>query len=177
MRDNQGCTSLHQVGKSLLHLAFGTFVQIRGRFIKNQDRGVFQQSPRDGDALPLSTGQHKTTLPKHSFVSLRQLINKRICQGGSCRLLDHFHRHQRAPVGNVVAHRVVEQDGFLRDDANLVAQISYMKITKVDAINFHGSSRRIVKTRDQVRDSTLTSAGAAAQSHGTTHRNFKAHTM
>ncbi len=86
VRDDQGRAPLHQVGERLLDLALGALVEVRGRLVENQDRGVLQQRPRDGDTLPLPPGQPEAALPEQGLVPLRQLFEKRTRQGGACRL-------------------------------------------------------------------------------------------
>jgi len=55
--DDNRRTPFHQVLQCLLNQRFRFGIQRRGCFIQNQDRRIFQQCPRDRDALALASGE------------------------------------------------------------------------------------------------------------------------
>ena len=70
-------------------------------------------------------------------------------------------RNVRLAVGDVVAHRVVEQHRLLRHDADLRPQRGQRKIADVDAVHQNASAGDIEKARDEVHQRGLARAAAA----------------
>ena len=65
----------------------------------------------------------------------------------------------RLAVGDVVADRVVEQDGLLRDDADLRAQRCERDVADVAAVDQDAAGSDVEETRDQMDERAF--AGAA----------------
>src|SRR5579872_3627606 len=57
MRDDDGGAVAHQVGERLAHLRLADGVEVRGRFVEDQHRRIFEKRTRNGDALALAAGQ------------------------------------------------------------------------------------------------------------------------
>jgi len=62
MRDNQCGAALHQRFQRGLHMALRFAIQRGGGLVQNQDRCVFKNRARDGDALSLAAGEFHTAL-------------------------------------------------------------------------------------------------------------------
>ena len=88
-------------------------------FHQNQHRRIFQQRPRNRQALALAPGKPHAALSNYSIVPGGKRDNEIVGQSGAGRGLDFFLGNVRLSVGNVVADGVVEEYGFLRDDADL----------------------------------------------------------
>src|SRR2546427_10811857 len=67
-------------------------------------------------------------------------------------------------VGDVVAHRVVEQEGLLRDDPDLPPERSQADLAEVHVVNEDRPFRWIVKTGNEVHEGRLTGAAAPNKS-------------
>src|SRR5208337_3832277 len=67
----------------------------------------------------------------------------------------------RLAIGDVVAHRVVEQNRFLRDDADLRAQRGQGYIAHVVAVNQQPSGSHIEEARNQVNQRAFARAARA----------------
>ncbi len=67
----------------------------------------------------------------------------------------------RLPVGDVVAHRVVEQDGVLGDDGDLRAQRRDGQIADVAAVNEQAPAGDVEEARQQVHQRGLARAAGA----------------
>lgn len=61
--DHEGRTSVHQPPQGVLDQEFALRVQRAGRLVEQQDRGVAQDGPGEGDALALTAGQLHPALP------------------------------------------------------------------------------------------------------------------
>ena len=57
MRDDQRRASNHEAIESLCHLSLGKRIQMRGGLIQNQDGGILEDGPSDGQALALAAAQ------------------------------------------------------------------------------------------------------------------------
>src|SRR5690242_18591700 len=113
---------LHQIGKRLLYQHFTLGVEVAGGLVQNQDGRVLDQRPRDGDALALAAAELEAASADHGLIAVRQTRDEIVRQRGFGGGADGLGRHVRAAIRNVVGDRVVEDKGFLRDDADLRAQ-------------------------------------------------------
>ena len=71
MRDYDHRTVLHQVLQGFLHQPLGLRIQMRRRFVQNQNRSILQQRPCDRQALPLSARELHAALADHGFIAVR----------------------------------------------------------------------------------------------------------
>ena len=68
MRNDDCRTTLDQVLERLLDQRFRLRIQRGGRFVQDQNRGVIQESPSDGDPLALPAREPEPTLSYHGVV-------------------------------------------------------------------------------------------------------------
>jgi len=66
-------------------------------------------------------------------------------------------------VGDVVAHRVVEEDGLLRDLGNIAAQRAQREVAQVVAVDENAAAGNVEEARNQVGESGLACAAGAYQ--------------
>ena len=85
MLNTQSGTALHNRFQRFLDMAFRFRIQRRCRLIKDQNRGVLEQRPGDGEPLSLPTGKHDPVVTDHGIQSLGHTVNKfeRMSLGGS----------------------------------------------------------------------------------------------
>lgn len=69
--DQQGLT-LYQLRDGLLNVALIVGVHTGGRLVQNHDRGVFQNTAGDGDALFLTTRKRSAAFSHHRLEPIRQ---------------------------------------------------------------------------------------------------------
>jgi hypothetical protein len=76
----------HQSFQGLLHQGFRFGIQGRGGFIQNQNAGIEQHRPRNGNALPLTTGQVDPPFAHPGVITLGKLADEVVGIGdpGSC---------------------------------------------------------------------------------------------
>ena len=70
-------------------------------------------------------------------------------------------RGVRLAVGDVVGHRVVEQQGFLRHQAEPRAQVAEPHVADVDAVDRDAAGQRVVEPRQQLQQRRLAAAVGA----------------
>src|SRR6516165_11101890 len=91
-------------------------------------------------------------LADQSVVALRQLLDELVGAGRSRRRLDRSRRGPEPAIGDVGAHRVVEQTDFLRDERDGAAQRGDGYQADVLAVDRNASRLDIEEPRDQVED-------------------------
>ena len=70
--DDQGGAALQQPVERLTQPGFVLWVQVGGGFVQDDERRVFQESARQGDALRLPAAQTSAALADGSVVTLGQ---------------------------------------------------------------------------------------------------------
>ena len=92
------------------------------RFVEEQDRRVFQQSPGDRQPLLLSAGEQAAFVANDRLVALRLRHDEIVRVGGLRRGVDFLLRRVEPSKLDVVEDGVVKQKRFLRDETDLLAQ-------------------------------------------------------
>ena len=72
MRDHNGRAIDHQGVQRGTNVTFAEGVEMRSRFIEDENRRIFQEGPRDRDALALTAGELDTALSDASLKALWQ---------------------------------------------------------------------------------------------------------
>ena len=78
-------------------------------------------------------------------------------------------------IGDVVVDGVVEQDGFLSDHTDLLAQTPQVQMADVQVIHQNGAVVRIVKAGDEPDQGRLAATVLANQCHGFPETDFQVH--
>src|SRR4051794_27692967 len=154
----------HQSCTRVLDQPFALAVQRTGGFVQNQNTWIDQERPRDRDALTLPARQLRPAFAEERVIPFRQLghelLNVRCASDCKELVIGSI----RVAVKYILAHRAGEEDGVLRDDADLVAQRAYGHFAQVDAIRQYTTHCGIVEARDQLHQRRL--AGAAWPDEG-----------
>ena len=82
MRNDQQSLASGQGGNALLNFIFVLRVGEGGGLVQNDDGRIFQQHPRDGDALLFAAGEPFAGFARRGVVALRQLCNELLALGG-----------------------------------------------------------------------------------------------
>ena len=97
----------------------------------------FKQSSRDRDALALAAAQALPAIADQRLIAighfLDEVVGERRFRGGDHALA----RHVWMAVTDVIPDRFIEENRFLRDDGDLVAQRSQRNIAQIVAIDAH----------------------------------------
>ena len=112
--DDQRGAAAHQPGQCILDQAFALGIERRGGFVEDQDGRILEHGAGDGDALPLAAREFGPAVTDVRVVTFGQLPDKLVGIGRAGRRLDRFARGAGHREGDVVEHRIIEEDGFLR---------------------------------------------------------------
>src|SRR5204862_1365323 len=86
------------------------------------DRGIPDQRPGDGDALPLAPGERRTALADDGVVALFEARDELVRVRRLGRGDDLFHPGIALAVGDVLPDRRSHEHGILEHDADLAAK-------------------------------------------------------
>src|SRR5690606_355327 len=131
----------------------------RGGFVENEDRRRLEDCAGDGDALLLATGKLQAALTDRRFVTIRQCLNEIGDLSGAGCLVDFLIARIRPAVADIVADRIVEKDGILRNHADGGTERLLRHVTHVLAIDGKTAAGHIVEAKEKARDGRLASAG------------------
>src|SRR5262249_40414703 len=131
--------------------------------------------PGDSNTLSLASGESQATLADHGVIALGQALDKVVGQRGAGGFNHSLMRNIRLAISDVVAHRIVEQDGFLGHNPDLRAQRSHGDIANVEAINLDGARGYIEETRDQVHQRALPRPAGAYNGDDFSGPNLQVH--
>ena len=90
-------------------MEFAFSVQGTGGLIEQQNLGIFQHRPGNGEALALAAGQANPLGPQGTVIAPGQLGNELVGMGRPGRGFDVFIAGIRSSVGDVVTHTAGEQ--------------------------------------------------------------------
>src|SRR4029078_709273 len=124
-------------------------IERRSGFIENEDRRIFQQRPRDGNALALAGGKEAPSLSDEARGAFRQAFDELVRIRSLRRSLDLLIRCFRPTVGNVGAHGVIEEKRILQHHADVSAQRALLDTAQVAAVDGNAPLQRIVKPHQQ----------------------------
>lgn len=162
--DCEDCAVSDEAVNSFLDEAFAFGVESGGSFVEDEDARIFKDCAGDGDSLALAAGETDTVFANDGIVAFGKLADEGVSIGGLCGGDDLLEGDISAAVGNVVAHRVVEEDGFLCDHADLLAEGAERDVADVDAINEDGAGGDVVETGDEVDQCGFSAAAGADDS-------------
>ena len=155
VRDEDDGPPLGEIGESLLHDVLALGVEVGGGLVQDEDRGILQERPREGDPLPLPPGELHAALPGEALVAVGHRDDEVVGVGGPGGALDLLRRRAHLAIGDVRLDRVVEQEGVLGDDRDLVPERGLRVAPNVDAIDEDPALRDVVEARDEVRQGRL----------------------
>src|SRR5215203_2696087 len=126
--------------------------------VQDQDRGIPEHGPCDGDALPLSAAQTLAALGEHGVVAFRQLPDKAVGPRELGYGLDLLSARPWPPVGYVLGDRCPEEQGVLRHEGYGITQGLEGEVLYVFPIDEDPSLLRIVEAGDEAGDRGLARA-------------------
>ena len=153
------------------HLGFG--IQRRGRFVQNQQSGILEDGSSNRNALPLTTRQIDAFFPDQRGIPIRQRRNEVMGMSRPARGQNVLFRGVFPSVSNVFQNRVSEQDGFLRDDGQLLIQSGQLHVPQILVVDHHRPFRRIIKPVQEIRDRTFSRTGRPDQRHDFARTHFE----
>ena len=165
MRDHKDGAPGNQILQGHLYQRFALGVERGSGFVEDQDGRVFQNGARNRDTLPFTTAQAQAAFADHRVIALGQGHDEFVGQRRAGRFFHRLGGNLRLPIGNVVAYRVVEQDGVLGNDGDLRAQGSDGQVAHVAPVDEQPPSRDIEEARQQMHQRSLACTAGADNRH------------
>ena len=153
--------AFHQFVQRGLHGAFGFGVERAGGFVEDENRRVLQNRAGDGEPLALAAGERHAFFADDGVKTVR-LFHDEIVGVGMARGGDDFIARCTGPAQfDVPADGVVEQDGFLGDDGDLISQIARGDAADVHAADADDAPLRVIKSQEQIGERGFAGAAGA----------------
>lgn len=114
--NDKGSTSIHQTVHALLHQLFGTRINRRSRFVKNQHRRVGHCGAGNGQQLTLALAEVGTIAGQHCLIPVGQAADKTVGVGQAGRRAAFFVGGRKAPVPDIIHDGTGKQVGILQHD-------------------------------------------------------------
>ena len=161
VRDDEAGLVRHQRAHRLLDALLGARVDVRGRLVEDQERGVEQHRARDRHQLLLALRDVRAVVVEHGVVALGQRHDVLV---DAARPADALHvgaRGRLAAVGDVFKHRAAEQPGVLQDHRVIEPQAPARQVAHRAAVQPDLAAVHVVKAHEQIDDRRLAGARRA----------------
>ena len=135
-----------------------------GGFVEEEDWGVLQQGAGDGEALLLSAGELAALVADDGLVALRLGEDEIMRVGLPGGFFDFFLRSLGTAEADIVQDGVVEKEGVLGDNADLLAQGVEGDAAQVEPVEKNGPILRVVKPEDEGEHGALSGAAGSDES-------------
>ena len=114
---------LHDLAQRRVDQLLGAGVDRRGRVVEHEHARVGEHGTGDGDALALAAREREAALADDGVVAVGERLDEDSrAPATSAARRDLVVGGVGTPVGDVVAHRVGEQERVLEHDADLAAK-------------------------------------------------------
>lgn len=123
MGDEDRSSSLHDTGESLENALLGVGIDGGQSVVEDENAWIADDGPGDGRALFLAAGEGDSALANHGVEAARELEDLGADVGDGCRLFDLLVGGLRGSKGDVVADGLGEEEGLLRDKADVGAKL------------------------------------------------------
>ena len=163
MRDHDGSLAFHQAVERLENQLLGAGIEFGTGLVQDQDGGVADDGAGNRDTLPLSAREGHAALSHDGVITFGHLLDELVRVRQFSRVQDFVAAGAGLAVCDVVPDGPVEQDGFLQDEADLLAQRLLRIPPDIDAIDLHGALVQIVKARNEADDGGLAGPGGTDQ--------------
>jgi len=109
-------------------------VQHGSGFVQNYNGRVLEQDPGQGQALALAAGQAVALVADWGGVLLGQGVDEFISTGGPGGVFDGFGSGAGQAPGDVLGHRGILQQGLLRHQGDVAAQMGRFEALDIPAV-------------------------------------------
>ena len=172
MGDDHGGAPAHEFAEGRLHLAFGFRVQGRGRLVEQQDGGVLERRPGDGQALALAAGKLDALFADHGVVALGKGADERVGGGVTGGGDDLGVAGPGPAIGDVGPDRVVEKGDLLADQGDVGIERGQRDVAHVGAVDENPARGHVVEAGNQVEDGRLAGPRRSDQGHRLSRRHL-----
>ena len=119
MRDGDDRASARNAPDGCDDRGIGFMVEGRCSFVEHEEGGIAHEGARNGNALPLATGQQRAALADNRLVPFRQRCDKFVNLSRACGGLHGRRGSRLVAEPDVLADAAIEQEAFLEDDRDL----------------------------------------------------------
>ncbi len=117
-------------------------VVLVGELVENEDAGISQDGASQGETLLLAAGEFVAALADGRLVFLGAARDEIVRVGPPGRRLHFLLGGTARAVGDVVVNGVVEEEGFLRHQANLLPEAAQVDIAQIEPVDEDASRDR-----------------------------------
>src|SRR5262245_10307636 len=161
------------LGEIRLDDGLGLVVEGAGGLVEDQDAGIPDQRPGDGDSLPLAAREGRSPLPDERVVPIGKLADE-LVGAGECRRSDHvLQGRSGVRQGDVRADGAVEEKALLGHHADLAPEPFGLDEGDVDAVHEHPAALRKVQALDETCHRALAASGASGEPDDLTGRHLE----
>ena len=138
MGDDDGRSVANELFQHLVDQLLALQVDLARGLVEDQQGRIAQDRPGQGNSLPLPTGKEAAAWADDGLVAPLELGLDELMGVGLVGGLDHFVAgRMRRAVADVVQDRVVEEQRFLRHQADLRTNVRQPHVAQVDAVDPH----------------------------------------
>ncbi len=159
--DDEGGAALHEEVEAVLDHGFGLGVEGAGGLVEDEDPGIGEDGAGDGDALALTAGELDAALAYDGVVLLGETLGELVDAGDTAGVDQLLFGGVGAAEEDVLADGAVEEEGLLKDYAELLAVAAEADGGEVDAVDEDLAASGGVEAADERDDGGLTRAGRA----------------
>ena len=165
VRDDHGRPAAHRLAQPDADLRLGCGIHGRRRVVEDQDPWVEHERARDREALALPAREGDAALADDGGVTIGKPLDELVRLREPGRVDELLLRRLRPAEREVLANRRREEEGILRDDADLAAQRAQCHLAYVDAVDLDSALADVVETGDERGEARLARAGVPDQRH------------
>ena len=141
--------ALHETLQGFHDDFFGFGVESSGGFVQDEYGIVADDGAGDTDALTLASGERVAAIANEGVVAMRHFGDEFVgvgeCGGGD----DFVASGASLPVRDVVGDGAAEEDRFLENISDLVAESGESKIADIGAVDGDHAGTGVIETRNQ----------------------------
>ncbi len=139
----------------------GRIVQGRERVVEDVDEWVLGDGPRDGQPLPLATGNVGAALLDRHRQPVGMRGDELLALGNPQRLPEVLVAGVRGAEPQVLGDRPTEEEGLLRDEPDQLPQVAAAPPTDIRPIDADAAAGHVVQAGDEVHQGGLAGAGGS----------------
>src|SRR5690625_228560 len=175
VRDHQGGAALQDPVDGPLDLILGGAVDGAGRVVEDEDAGIGEERPGDGQALPLPARQGHPALAQYRLVAIPEGGDEVVRLRRPGRGDNLLAAGVGLPEGDVLGDGAREEEDVLLDDRDLLAQRLHVPVAQVYAVYEDAPLLRVVAAVHQLHQRALPAAGLALDDNAVARPGVEAH--
>ncbi len=161
MGDEDGGAALHDLTEAGEDALFGVGIDRGEGVVEDEDARVADDGSGDGGALFLAAGESDSALANHGLEAAGELEDLVSDVGDGGGLFDLLGGGVRGAEGDVVADGVGEEEGLLRDEADVSAEGLEGEGADGAVVDEDGAGVGVLEAGDEVDEGGFAGAGGA----------------